>query len=49
MLENSRLDRMVSLSHILRLWTQPCSEAEDERRLILPWAGLGILVKGTMT
>ena len=49
MLENSRLDRLVSLSHNLRLWTQPCSEAEDEGRLILAWANLGILVEGTMT
>ena len=49
MLENSRLDRLVSLSHNLRLWTQPCSDAEDEGRLILAWANLGILVEGTMT
>lgn len=49
MLENSRLDRLVSLSHNLRLWDQPCSDAEDEGRLILAWANLGILVEGTMT
>jgi hypothetical protein len=49
MLENSRLDRLVSLSHNLRMWTQPSSEAEDEGRLILAWANLGILVEGTMT
>jgi hypothetical protein len=49
MLENSRLDRLVSLSHSLRLWTKPCSDAEDEGRLILAWANLGILVEGTMT
>ena len=49
LLENSRLDRLVALSHNLRLWTQPRSEAEDEGRLILAWANLGILVEGTMT
>ena len=49
MLVNSRLDRLVSLSHNLRLWTQRCSDAEDEGRLILAWANLGILVEGTMT
>ncbi len=49
MLENSGMDRLVSLSHNLRLWTQPRSEAEDEGRLILAWANLGILVEGAMT
>jgi hypothetical protein len=29
MLENSRLDRLVPLSYTLRVWTQPCSKAED--------------------
>ncbi len=48
MLGNSRLDRLVSLSHNLRLWTQPCSDAEEEGRLILAWVNLGILVEGTM-
>src|SRR5262249_19280698 len=38
-----------SLSHALRLWTEPCSDAEGEGRLILDWANLGILVEGTMT
>ncbi len=49
LLEKSRLDRLVSLSHTLRLWTEPCPDAEDEGRLILAWANLGILVEGTMT
>lgn len=29
LLENSRLDRLMSLSHNLRLWTQPWSDAEN--------------------
>jgi hypothetical protein len=45
--ENSRLDRLVSLTHNLRLWSQPCSDAEDDGRLILAWANLGILVGST--
>lgn len=49
LLENSRLDRLVSLSHTLRLWTGPCTDSDDEGRLILAWANLGILVEGTMT
>ena len=49
LLENSRMDRLVSLSHSLRLWTQPCPDEDQEGRLILAWANLGILVEGTMT
>jgi hypothetical protein len=49
LLEKSRLDRLVSLSHTLRLWAEPCPDAEDEGRLILAWANLGILVEGTLT
>lgn len=49
LLENSRMDRLVSLSHSLRLWTQPCADEDQEGRLILAWANLGILVEGTMT
>lgn len=49
LLENSRMDRLVSLSHSLRLWTQPCAVEDREARLILAWANLGILVEGTMT
>ena len=48
LLEASRMDRLVSLSHSLRLWTQPCSDEDKEGRLILAWANLGILVEGTM-
>ena len=43
------MDRLVSLSHSLRLWTQPCADEDREGRLILAWANLGILVEGTMT
>lgn len=49
LLENSRMDRLVSLSHSLRLWTDPCADEDREGRLILAWANLGILVEGTMT
>jgi hypothetical protein len=49
LLEKSRIDRLVSLSHSLRLWTQPCADEDDEGRLILAWANLGILVEGTLT
>lgn len=49
LLENSRMDRLLSLSHSLRLWTEPCAEEDREGRLILAWANLGILVEGTMT
>jgi len=49
LLENSRMDRLVSLSHSLRLWTEPCAAEDQEGRLILAWANLGILVEGTMT
>lgn len=49
LLENSRMDRLASLSHSLRLWIEPCAEEDQEGRLILAWANLGILVEGTMT
>ena len=49
MLENSSMDRLVSLSHSLRLWTDPCADEDREGRLILAWANLGILVEGSMT
>lgn len=49
LLENSRIDRLVSLSHSLRLWTQPSTDEDQEGRLILAWANLGVLVEGTMT
>lgn len=49
LLENSRMDRLVSLSNSLRLWTEPCAAEDQEGRLILAWANLGILVEGTMT
>ena len=41
LLENSRTDRLVSPSHSLRLWTQPCTDEDNEGRLILAWANLG--------
>ncbi len=49
LLENSRMDRLVSLSHSLHLWTEPSAEEDREARLILAWANLGIPVEGTMT
>lgn len=49
LLENSRMDSLVSLSHSLRLWTDPSADEGREGRLILAWANLGILVEGTMT
>ncbi len=49
LLENSRMDRLVSLSHSLRQWTGECADGEREGNLILAWANLGILVEGTMT
>jgi hypothetical protein len=49
LLEASRMDRLVSLSHSLRLWMAPCPDEDREGRLILAWANLGILVEGTMT
>lgn len=49
LLEASRMDRLVSLSHSLHLWTQPCSDEDREGRLILAWTNLGILVEGSMT
>ena len=49
LLENSRMDRLVSLSHSLRLWTDPRGDEDRDGRLILAWANLGILVEGTMT
>lgn len=49
LMENSRVDRLVSLSRSLRLWTRPYADADQEGRLILAWANLGILVEGTMT
>jgi len=49
LLENSRMDRLISLSHSLKMWTQPCADEDREGRLILAWANLGILVEGTMT
>jgi hypothetical protein len=33
LLENSRLDRLVSLSHSLRLWVEPCADEDQEGRL----------------
>ncbi|MCA9094383.1 MAG: hypothetical protein KDA68_12915 [Planctomycetaceae bacterium] len=48
LLENSRMDRLVSLSHSLRQWTEPCTEEDREGRLILAWANLGVLVEGAM-
>jgi hypothetical protein len=48
LLEQSRMDRIVSLSHCLRLWAEPF-DGDGDGRLILAWANLGILVEGTLT
>ena len=37
LLENSRMDRLVSLSHSLRQWTGECADGEREGNLILAW------------
>lgn len=48
LLEKSRLDWQVSLSHCLRLWLDDTGGEDTEGRLILAWANLGSLVEGTM-
>jgi hypothetical protein len=48
LLRQARLDRLVSLSHALRLWLDEAAGDDAEGRLILAWANLGTLVEGTM-
>jgi hypothetical protein len=48
LLTKSRLDRQVSLSRCLNLWTTKPSQDELDGVLILGWANLGSLVEGTL-
>jgi len=48
LLNKSRLDWQVSLSHSLRLWIPIEVDAASEARLILGWSNLGSLVEGTL-
>lgn len=49
LLDESRVDWLVSLSHTLRVWVNDLPNAEDhDGRLILAWANLGSLAEGTM-
>jgi len=49
LLERSRLDRQVALSHCLTLWTSENHPVERwDGALILGWANLGALVEGTL-
>jgi hypothetical protein len=48
LLQRAGLDRLVSLSHTLRLWLDPGPEPESQGRLILAWANLGTLLEGGM-
>ena len=49
LLDESRLDWLVSLSYSLRLWVNETPKPDDhDGRLILAWANLGSLVEGTM-
>lgn len=47
LLAKSRLDRLVSLAHCLKLWMEANPE-DNEGRLILAWANLGALVEGSL-
>lgn len=49
LLEESRLDWLVSLSHTLKIWvTDAVPTEQNDGRLILAWANLGSLVEGSM-
>jgi hypothetical protein len=49
LLDESRLDWLVSLSHTLRLWiVEDVPSEQFEGSLILSWANLGALVEGSM-
>jgi len=48
LLDKSRLDRQVSLSRCLKLWTATCSPEVQDGHLILAWANLGSLIEGSM-
>jgi hypothetical protein len=44
----SRLDRQVSLSRTLKLWTRDINHELTDGELILAWANLGSLIEGTL-
>jgi len=48
LLSNARLDRQVSLSSCLGLWSDEQEPGRRDGALILGWANLGALVEGTM-
>lgn len=48
LLNKSRLDRQVSLSHCLKIWIATSSAESQDGRLILAWANLGSLIEGSM-
>ena len=48
LLNKSRLDRQVSLSRCLKLWTTFSSPEVQDGHLILAWANLGSLIEGSM-
>jgi hypothetical protein len=48
LLNKSRLDRQISLSHCLKLWVATASAESQDGRLILAWANLGSLIEGSM-
>lgn len=49
LLSRARLDRQVSLSSCLSFWTEePQLPEQQDGALVLGWANLGALVKGTM-
>lgn len=48
LMNQSRLDRQISLSHCLKIWIKDKCLEKEEGALILAWANLGSLVEGTM-
>ena len=48
MLNQSRIDRNISLSKALRIWVMEPPEDESEARLILAWTNLGALIEVTL-
>jgi len=48
LLSRSRLDRQVSLSACLRIWSKKPPDGQRDGHLILAWANLGTLIEGSM-
>ena len=48
LLNRSRLDRQVSLSHCLKLWLQASSDGAESGQIIMGWANLGSLLEGSL-